>query len=66
MDNCKLRGVLYIDIRKAFDSIDHGILLENDDISELEHTSWFQSYLANWQQQCQLNGFPSHNFKKVT
>ena len=28
MDNGKLTGVIFIDIRKAFDSIDHSILLE--------------------------------------
>lgn len=27
MDNGKLTGVVFIDIRKAFDSIDHSILL---------------------------------------
>jgi hypothetical protein len=28
MDNGKLTGVVFLDIRKAFDSIDHEILLE--------------------------------------
>ena len=28
MDNGKLTRVLFLDIRKAFDSIDHSILLE--------------------------------------
>jgi hypothetical protein len=28
MDNGKLTGVVFLDIRKAFDSIDHVILLE--------------------------------------
>ena len=58
MDNGKLTGVVFIDIRKAFDSIDHAILLQKlayYGISQLEHT-WFQSYLANRQQQCHVNG----------
>ncbi len=61
MDNGKLTGVVFIDIRKAFDSIDHDILLEKlayYGVSQIEHT-WFQSYLENRQQQCQVNGFLS-------
>ena len=61
MDNGKLTGVVFIDIRKAFDSIDHEILLEKlayYGVSQIEYT-WFQSYLANRQQQCQVNGFIS-------
>ena len=58
MDNGKLTGVVFIDIRKAFDSIDHAILPQKSayyGVSQLEHT-WFQSYLANRQQQCHVNG----------
>ena len=57
MDNGKLTGVVFIDIRKAFDSIDHSILLKKLAyyiVSQVEFT-WFQSYLANRQQQCQVN-----------
>ena len=57
MDNGKLAGVVFIDIRKAFDSIDHSILLKKlayYGVSQVEFT-WFQSYLANRQQQCQVN-----------
>ena len=59
MDNGKLTGVVFIDIRKAFDSIDHSILLKKlklayYGVSQVEFT-WFQSYLANRQQQCQVN-----------
>ena len=58
MDNGKLTGVVFLDIRKAFDSIDHVILLEKlafYGVSQLE-LAWFQSYLSNRQQQCQING----------
>ena len=47
MDNGKLTGVVFIDIRKAFDSIDHAILLQKlayYGVSQLE------------QQQCHVNG----------
>ena len=57
MDNGKLTGVVFINIRKAFDSIDHSILLKKlayYGVSQVEFT-WFQSYLANRQQQCQVN-----------
>ena len=61
MDNGKLTGVVFIDIRKAFDSIDHDILLKKlayYGVLHMEHT-WFQSYLASRKQQCQVNGFLS-------
>ena len=61
MDNGKLTGMVFIDIRKAFDSIDHATLLQTlacYGVSQLEHTL-FQSYLVNRQQQCQVNGFLS-------
>jgi hypothetical protein len=49
MDNGKLTGVVFLDIRKAFDSIAfYGV-------SQLE-LAWFQSYLSNRQQQYEVNG----------
>ena len=49
MDNGNLTGVVFLDIRKAFDLIDHSILLENVQFygdSERELT-WFKSYLPD-------------------
>ena len=49
MDNGNLTGVVFLDIRKAFDLIDHSILLENFEFygdSERELT-WFKSYLPD-------------------
>ena len=49
MDNENLTGVVFLDIRKAFDLIDHSILLENFEFygdSERELT-WFKSYLPD-------------------
>ncbi|CAB4023353.1 Hypothetical predicted protein, partial [Paramuricea clavata] len=62
MDNGKLTGVVFIDIRKAFDSIDHVILLEKLDFYGVSQfgLAWFQSYLSNRQQQCQVNGYLSN------
>ena len=49
MGNGNLTGVVFLDIRKAFDLIDHSILLENFEFygdSERELT-WFKSYLPD-------------------
>ena len=50
MDNGKLNGVVFLDIKKAFDSINHGILLnkmkKRFGISSIE-LKWFESYLSN-------------------
>jgi hypothetical protein len=57
MDNGKLTVDVFLDIRKAFDSIDHVILLEKlafYGVLQLE-LAWFQSYLSNRKQQCQVN-----------
>ncbi len=59
MDNGKLNGVVFIDIKKAFDSINHRILLnkmnEQFGIFGVE-LKWFESYLTNREQQCNVNG----------
>ena len=52
MDNGELTRVVFL--QKAFDSIDHNILLEKlkfYGISQIE-LKWFQSYLADRYQQC--------------
>ena len=58
MDNGKLNGVIFLDIKKAFDSINHGILLNKMKIgfgiSSIE-LKWFESYLSNREQQCCIN-----------
>ena len=58
MDNGKLNGVIFLDIKKAFDSINHGILLnkmkKRFGISSIE-LKWFESYLSNIEQQCSIN-----------
>ena len=59
MDNGKLNGVVFLDIKKAFDSIKHHILLnkmnEQFGIFDME-LKWFESYLTNKEQQCSING----------
>ena len=64
MDNGKLNGVVFLGIKKAFDSISHHILLnkmnEQLGIFGME-LKWFESYLTNREQQCSINGELSSN-----
>ena len=50
--------MIFIDLKKAFDTVDHQILLNkmrNYGIDGLEH-QWFSSYLDNHRQFCKVNG----------
>lgn len=59
MDNGTLKGVIFLDIKKAFDSVNHDILItkmiKNFGIIGME-PNWFRSYLTNREQQCIING----------
>ena len=49
MDQGQLTGAVFIDLRKAFDTVDHSVLLDklsNLGIVDLEH-GWFMDYLSN-------------------
>ena len=56
MDNGKMNGV-FLDIRKAFDSVDHQILLHKIKtqfgLRNIEF-DWFVSYLTNKEQVCNI------------
>ena len=58
MDDGKINGVFFLDICKAFDSVNHEILLEKlktqFDIHDTE-LRWFQSYLKSRKQVCFVN-----------
>ena len=59
LDNGKLNGVVFLDIRKAFDSVDHKILLckmKTQFGLRNVKLDWFTSYLANREQVCDING----------
>ena len=67
LDNNKYGCGVFIDLRKAFDTVNQGILLQ-----KLEHYgirdsaySWFKSYLTNRRQYVHLNGINSET-KNVT
>jgi len=59
MDNGTLKGVIFLDIKKAFDSVNHDILItkmnKNFGIIGME-PNWFRSYLTNREQECIING----------
>ena len=58
MDNSQSSIAVFIDFKKAFDTVDHNILLtklENYDIRGLVY-SWIHSYLNNRRQYVSING----------
>ena len=58
MDNGKLNCVVFLHVKKAFDSINHKILFDKMcalfGISGIQ-SKWFESYLSNRERQCQIN-----------
>ena len=67
LDLGKLVGMVFIDLRKAFDTVDHSILcqkLKHYGIRKRE-LSWFKSYLSNRKQFCRVSGTDS-NVNDVT
>ena len=58
IDNGMLNGVVFIDLKKAFDTIDHEILLLKLSNYGVDSTSLklFESYLTNRSQKCKVNG----------
>ena len=62
MDEGLLTGLISIDLKKVFDTVDHEILCQ-----KLEHygvvgkgLSWLTSYLSNRKQYCRINGVDSN------
>ena len=61
LDNSNFACGIFVDFQKAFDTVDHDILLQ-----KLEHygirglaNNWFKSYLSNRKQYVSINGFHS-------
>ena len=57
MDRGLLSGVLFLDLKKAFDTIDHHILLSKLELYGIKGTSlkWFESYVSGRSQICSVN-----------
>ena len=58
IDSGLLNGVIFTDLKNAFDTIDHDILLRKLLIYGVDQSSlkWFQSYLSGRSQKCNVNG----------
>ena len=54
-------GLVFIDLKKAFDTVDHEILCKKLRVYGVQHRelSWFRSYLSNRKQFCRVNGVAS-------
>ncbi|MCP4485226.1 MAG: reverse transcriptase family protein, partial [Flavobacteriaceae bacterium] len=61
MDLGQLVGLVFIDLKKAFDTVDHTILCEKLILYSVQQSelSWFQSYLSNGKKFCRMNGVSS-------
>ena len=65
MGKGKLVGLVLLDLRKAFDTVDHGILLQKLGAMGISCTPWFDSYLSGRTQCVEVNGIRSE-FGNVT
>ena len=65
MENKKTTVGVFIDLSKAFDTVDHKILLQKLENFGLRGSvlKWFTRYLENRQQFVYLNNFCSRNLK---
>ena len=61
LDLGKLVGLVFIDLKKAFDTVDHKILCKKLELYGVQNRelSWFESYLTNRKQFCRVNGVDS-------
>ena len=57
MDNSLLNGVLFLDLKKAFDCVDHQVMLNKLALYCIRGITlnWFKSYLSNRKQICKVN-----------
>ena len=63
INNRLLNGVVFIDLKKAFDTIDHGILLKklaHYGVDQITLT-WLRSDLSDRTQRCHVNGHLSRS-----
>ena len=58
IDKNNVNIALFLDLKKAFDTVDHEILIRKMKVYGIKdiEVEWFRSYLKNRQQYCSLNG----------
>lgn len=58
IDRGCVNAVVFLDLKKAFDTVDHGILLSKLNAYGIGGVEggWFESYLNNRKQKCSVNG----------
>ena len=61
LDNGYIGCGIFVDLQKAFDTVDHQILLSKLDYYGIRGTSnnWFKSYFSNRKQFVSINGYDS-------
>ena len=63
IDHGNINAVLFLDLKKAFDTVDHEILLGKLNAYGISGVAgnWFRSYLSERQQMCCVNGHSSNS-----
>jgi hypothetical protein len=63
----QLNGVVFLDLKKAFDTVDHKILQHKLHFYGIKGIAlnWFRSYLSNRKQHCRVNDHLSHPLEMV-
>jgi hypothetical protein len=61
MDTGFIKGVLFLDLKKAFDTVDHQILFKKLELYGIKNSAlaWFSSYLHGRIQVCRVNNITS-------
>ena len=64
MDRGKLTGAVFIDFRKAFDTVDHAVLIKKMEMLGVRgvQLKWFTDYLSNRQQVVIYDNYRSENY----